>query len=345
MFNPEDNHYSRFIDALQVCDEKYLDSDECKKHYNKNWWLKYNCLAVKESTKNITIFNRIPKEILKHENVIPFLTNVSKEIFNEYYKHIDYVNVCKLWLHKDTTDEIKEMCSAMEEKHINNIKQWVHHIIIYKQLDDEYEKIVQNSITNLSEDMFKNFYNMQLAYGHVTNTKKKNGYIKIPNCLNTILKNDNLETFKQHKFLMDKVKTYLYFTVKYKSTNIVKYIISYDYNKEDYEHMLSITHCTDLDESSIKFMLQYLPINPYMRRDKRNKKLLLNKYMKNYKDNELKKVNKICKSMRLFYIDRAYIYEINKLIQLYKPEIENKYDVEFDVEINKIESIFYPPDY
>ena len=258
MFKSEDNHYSRFIDALQVCDEKYLDSDECKKHYNKNWWLKYNCLAVKESAKNITSFNRIPKEILKRNEIIPYLTNISKEIFNEYYKHIHYINVCKLWLHKDTTDEIKEMCSAMEEKHINIIDKWTNNVAV-RQLNKKciYQDIVQNSVTNLSEDMFRNFYNMQLVYKNVSKAKKKNMYINIPNCLNTILKNDNLETFKRCKFLMDEIKQYLYFVVQYKSTNIVKYIISYDYDIEDfdYSYELMLEYYDNLDKSSIRFMI------------------------------------------------------------------------------------------
>ena len=342
MFKPEDNHYSRFIDALQVCDKKYLDSGECKKHYNKNWWTKYNYSAVKESAKNITSFNRIPKEILKRNEIIPYLTNISKEIFNEYYKHIDYVNVCKLWLHRDTTDGIKKMCNAMEEKHINIIDKWTNGTAV-QQLNKKciYQDIVQNSVTNLSEDMFRNFYNMQLVYKNVTKAKKKNRYINIPNCLNTILQNDNLETFKRCKFLMDHIEQYLYFIVKYKCINIVKYIISYQYRIEnfyDYNYMLSLIHYNNLDESSIKFMMQYLPIQRYDRSE--IDKVLPNKYLANFKRNELKKINKLCKSLQPIYLNGLYTNEINHFIESCQKEIKKEYNLKCVLNIDGEDFIF-----
>ena len=310
MFKPEDNNYSRFIDALQVCDEKYLDSDECKKHYNKNWWLKYNCLAVKESIKNIHIFNRIPNEILKNNKVIPFIN--TKNIFNEYYKHIEYKNICALWLHRDTTEEIKKMCIMTEEKHINKIKQWVSGRLVFDlNKNCDYEKIIQNNVTTLSEYLFRNFRLMQFLYEKVVKVKKKYGYMMLSNCIDIILKNDDLDTFKRYKFLMNRISNYLYFAVKHKSVNIVKYIISYDYGiVEDHGFTLGIYIYNGLDDSSIKFMLQYLLINPYMERQHP----LISKYGDNFKANESKKINKLCKSLQTYYLKILNTYYRDKHI-------------------------------
>ena len=342
MFKPEDNHYSRFIDALQVCDEKYLDSDECKKHYKINWWLKYNYLAVKESTNNITIFNRIPKEILKSNGIIPYLTNVSKDIFNEYYRHTNYKNICALWLHKDTTDEIKEMCGAVEEKHINHISLWLEDIMgINHDIDKCCVKIIDKNIQYLSKKMFGILYYNQAKFDNRSiKIACYNQIYTIPNCAIDIFKKDDLLNFK--KFLIRKeLLIFINFIIKYKSLNILKYIMKMDYKIFEDNNILMhenghLDQCLIynlLTESSTIFMLKYLPIYPFKEynllynADHITVGNILKKHMELYEDKEKKKLNYLSPILKQYQLSIIYTYKINKFIDKQRKELNKDYGV------------------
>lgn len=138
-FKKEDNHYSRFVDAIQTSDIKYIKSIVCRKYYKDNWWEKYDDLAIKEfiKTENIKLFEIIPMSIMRGDAMIRNIAKSNTEIiFNEYHKYVDNIVLCKIYYNNNITNKIKKLCSNLESK--NNIN---YEEIFKRPLDKLYKKI------------------------------------------------------------------------------------------------------------------------------------------------------------------------------------------------------------
>ena len=142
-FNKGDHHYSRFLDAIQTSDIKYIYSKTCRKHYKNNWWEKYNGLAIKTliQTENIKLINIISKSIIHTTILSDNIAEYANEaMFNKYIKCIKFMP-CKI--------EIRNFYANTGNKQFIDRKKCVDHNYICKiyhcpKINDKIKKLCNN---------------------------------------------------------------------------------------------------------------------------------------------------------------------------------------------------------
>lgn len=285
-FKKEDNHYSRFVDAVQIYNIEYIESDECKKYFINNWWEKYDGLAIKIviKNKNVKLFNRIPVKILKSNIMISLISEYAGNIiFNKYYRHASTINICKIYYNNMATNEIKYLCNRVERENI----------IKYKIDIDEKINKFEEKICNYSEK--EKIYNV-FIFNHINHkySKKFTGtYYKCKNYLKNFKQELN-NIITHGNIISSKGKS------KYIDTDKIKYNVN----------IYSFTYIDCENESEIYNILLYVNGNEYLtlyrldiieinKDEVRNKLKLLDFItMKNKISNKLTNINNINKKVK-----------------------------------------------
>ena len=201
------------------------------------------------------------------------------------------------------------------------------------------EKIIDKNIQYLSKEMFSILYDNQVKFDNRSIKIACHSQIyTIPNCAIDIFKKDDLLNFK--KFLIRKeLLIFINFIIKYKSLNILKYIMKMDYKIFEDNNILMhenghLDQCLIynlLTESSTIFMLKYLPIYPFKEynllynADHITVGNILKKHMELYEDKEKKKLNYLSPILKQYQLSIMYTYKINKFIDKQRKEITKDY--------------------
>ena len=287
-FKKEDNHYSRFIDALKTADIDYINSIECKKHFIKNWWTKYNHLAIKDSIKshNVNIFKLIPKKLLDSV-VVQFIKYFNEELFKEYSYNSSWQNICEIYLHRDTSDDIKKLCISMEGDHLNNMIPWITNKVEEKNnITDEEMEILTKSSPNMNSSQTFQLFRCQIDRNEWLGTvyllessrfpNNKNNSKDIVGCVDLFIKNDDttlleIEAKEGKMFVRNICQKQIKYISKYKSIKILRFLLKYgtDYN------------CLEI---SIRYMNKFLIENSLILYDSA---CFHNVYNKSYESKEL----------------------------------------------------------
>ena len=329
-FKKEDNHYSRFIDALKNADMDYINNGECKKHFNKNWWTKYNHLAIKDSIKshNVNIFKLIPKELLSNDVTYKFIIKYANEkIFKEYSYNSSWQNICKIYLHRDTSDEIKKLCISMEGDHLNNMIPWVTNEVEEKNnITDEEMKLLNKNYCNMDNITDEEMKLLNENYYNMDNNMSLQYYNNNNYCIEYYIKKDDTilleqQLDKKSNYLIRECFEILHIVYKYKSLNILQFLLKHGQYYEDSFNNIDKLHNPKYE--TIKFVAQYsvIPIYTSLFTERfyeqcKDKKLinLLKEYEKNYLENidkvrQYLNIHLFERFVSLYYEDKIESYE------------------------------------